>query len=143
MGPYLGLGLLLVAIWLVVAMRKAPTIVEEFPDAGDTGPRAAFRMLMSNKRYVFGVVAQFFNVAAQVCVWTYIIQYVEQAVNGSLELGGYLLQLSLIIFLISRFVMTWVIGKIRATKVLTLWAGSPSRCACSPWCRPTRSGSPP
>src|SRR3954469_25073497 len=123
MGPYIGLGLLLLAIWLVVAMRKAPTIVEEFPDAGDTGPRAALRILLSNKRYVFGVVAQFFNVAAQVCVWTYIIQYVEQAVNGSLELGGYLLQLSLIIFLISRFVMTWVIGKVRATKVLTLLGG--------------------
>ena len=123
MGPYLGLGLLLMAIWLVVAIRKAPTIVEEFPDAGDTGPRAALRVLLSNKRYVFGVVAQFFNVAAQVCVWTYIIQYAEQAVNGSLELGGYLLQVSLIIFLISRFVMTWVIGKVRATKVLTLLGG--------------------
>ncbi len=123
MGPYIGLGLLLVAIWLVVAMRKAPKIVEEFPDAGDTGPRAAFRILISNKRYVFGVVAQFFNVAAQTCTWTYIIQYVEQAVHGSLQLGGYLLQISLIIFLISRFVMTWVIGRVRATKMLTLLGG--------------------
>ncbi len=123
MGPYLGLGLLLLAIWLVVAMRKAPKIVEEFPDAGGTGPRAAFRMLISNKRYMFGVVAQFFNVAAQVCTWTYIIQYVQQALNGSLELGGYLLQVSLIVFLISRFVMTWVIGRVRATKVLTLLGG--------------------
>ena len=118
MGPYLGLGLLLIAIWLVVAIRKAPKIVEEFPDAGDTGAGAAFRVLASNRRYVFGVVAQFFNVAAQVCTWTYLIQYVQQALQGSLELGGYLLQVSLIVFLISRFVMTWVIGRIRATKVL-------------------------
>ena len=66
----------------------------------------------------FGVVAQFFNVAAQVCCWTYILQYVQQALNGSLELGGYLLQVSLIVFMLSRFLMTWVIGKIRATKVL-------------------------
>ncbi len=120
MGPYLGLGLLLIAIWLVVAIRKAPTIVEEFPDAGNTGAGAAFRILRSNKRYVFGVVAQFFNVAAQVCTWTYIIQYVQQALQGSLQLGGYLLQVSLIVFLISRFVMTWVIGKVRATKVLSI-----------------------
>jgi MFS transporter, FHS family, L-fucose permease len=122
MGPYLGLGFLLLAIWLVVAIRKAPKIVEEFPDAGDTGPKAAFRILVSNKRYVFGVVAQFFNVAAQVCTWTYLIQYVQQALNGSLALGGFLLQISLILFLISRFVMTWVIGKIRATKVLSALA---------------------
>src|SRR4029078_12539266 len=80
------------------------------------------KILMSNKRYVFGVVAQFFNVAAQVCTWTYLIQYSQQALNGSLQLGGYLLQVSLIIFLISRFFMTWLIGKIRATKVLTVLA---------------------
>ena len=56
--------------------------------------------------------------AAQVCTWTYLIQYSQQALNGSLQLGGYLLQVSLIVFLISRFIMTWVIGKVRPTKVL-------------------------
>lgn len=119
MGPYLGLGFVLIAIGLVIAIKKSPTIVEEF-ESGDTGDQSAFRILMSNKRYVFGVIAQFFNVAAQVCTWTYLIQYSQQALNGSLQLGGYLLQVSLIVFLISRFIMTWVIGKIRATKVLTV-----------------------
>jgi FHS family L-fucose permease-like MFS transporter len=118
MGPYIGLGLLLLAIWLVIATQKAPKIVEEFPDAGDTGKGAVVRTLWNNKRYRFGVVAQFFNIAAQVCTWTFILQYVQQSINGSLELGGLLLQVSLIIFLLSRFFMTWVIGKIRATKVL-------------------------
>src|SRR4029078_3428736 len=80
------------------------------------------KILMKNKRYVYGVIAQFFNVAAQVCTWTYLIQYSQQALNGSLQLGGYLLQVSLIVFLISRFFMTWLIGKIRATKVLTILA---------------------
>ena len=75
---------------------------------------------MSNKHYVFGVVAQFFNVAAQVCVWTFLIQYSQQALGGSLQLGGFLLQVSLIVFLISRFIMTWVIGRVRATAVLAV-----------------------
>ena len=86
------------------------------------GRPAPLKILLSNKRYVYGVIAQFFNVAAQVCTWTYLIQYSQQALNGSLQLGGYLLQVSLIVFLISRFIMTWVIGKIRATKVLTVLA---------------------
>ena len=47
-------------------------------------------------------------------------QYVEQAMGGSLQLGGYLLQVSLIVFLISRFFMTWLIGRVRATKVLAV-----------------------
>jgi FHS family L-fucose permease-like MFS transporter len=106
MGPYLGLGLLLLAIGIVIATQKAPKIIEEFPDVGDTSMGALVRMLWNNKRYRFGVVAQFFNVAAQVCTRTYLLQYVQQTMNGSLELGGYLLQISLIVFLLSRFLMT-------------------------------------
>lgn len=124
MGPYLGLGMLLLAIWVVIAIQRAPKIIEEFPDAGDTSKGALARMLWNNKRYRFGVVAQFFNVAAQVCTWTFILQYVQQAINGSLELGGYLLQVSLIIFLLSRFLMTWVIGKTSATTPVMLGAAT-------------------
>jgi FHS family L-fucose permease-like MFS transporter len=119
MGPYLGLGFLLIAIGFLIAFRKAPEIVEEYPSA-DLEGQSAFRILLSNKHYVFGVVAQFFNVAAQVCAWTYLIQYSQQALHGSLQLGGFLLQVSLIVFLISRFLMTWVIGRIRATAVMSV-----------------------
>jgi FHS family L-fucose permease-like MFS transporter len=70
----------------------------------------------------FGVVAQFSNVAAQVCAWTFLIPYVEQALGGSLQKGGFYLQISLLIFLASRFLMTWVIGYIRATRVLAVLA---------------------
>ena len=71
---------------------------------------------------MLGVVAQFFNVAAQVCTWTFLIQYVQQALDGSLKLGGYLLQVSLLVFLASRFLMTWIIGKVRATFVMAILA---------------------
>jgi FHS family L-fucose permease-like MFS transporter len=124
MGPYLGLSGLLLLIAAAIASQKAPEIVEEFPDAGprEGGTRALFGVLWRNKRYRFGVVAQFSNVAAQVCTWTYLIVYVEQALGGSLEKGGAYLQASLLIFLASRFLMTWVIGRIRATLVLAALA---------------------
>ena len=124
MGPYIGLAFLLSIIAVAIAMQKAPPIVEEFPDAGthEGGTRELFRVLWRNKRYRFGVVAQFSNVAAQVCTWTFLIVYVEQALGGSLEKGGAFLQASLLVFLVSRFLMTWVIGRIRATKVLAVLA---------------------
>ena len=86
MGPYLGLGFVLIAIGLVIAIKKSPPIVEEFPDADMEG-QSPLKILLSNKRYVFGVIAQFFNVAAQVCTWTYLIQYSQQALDGSLAAG--------------------------------------------------------
>jgi MFS transporter, FHS family, L-fucose permease len=124
MGPYIGLAFLLSLIAVVIALQKAPPVVEEFPDAGphEGGTRGLFAVLWRHKRYRFGVVAQFANVAAQVCTWTFLIQYVEQALGGSLEKGGAFLQASLVVFLVSRFIMTWVIGRIRATKVLAALA---------------------
>jgi FHS family L-fucose permease-like MFS transporter len=122
MGPYIGLAFLLSIIAVAIAMQKAPPIVEEFPDAGphEGGARELFRVLWRTKRYRFGVIAQFSNVAAQVCTWTFLIVYVEQALGGSLEKGGAFLQASLLVFLVSRFLMTWVIGRIRATRVLAV-----------------------
>ena len=78
MGPYLGLGFVLIAIAFVFAFQKSPKIVEEYP-SGDLEGKSPLKILLSNKHYVFGVIAQFFNVAAQVCTWTYLIQYSQQA----------------------------------------------------------------
>jgi MFS transporter, FHS family, L-fucose permease len=124
MGPYIGLAVVLLIIGVAIASQKAPPIVEEFPDAGphEGGTRELFGVLWRNKRYRFGVIAQFSNVAAQVCTWTFLILYVEQALGGSLEKGGFYLQISLLVFLASRFLMTWVIGRIRATVVLATLA---------------------
>ncbi|MEV4511700.1 L-fucose:H+ symporter permease [Dactylosporangium sp. NPDC049525] len=124
MGPYLGLAFLLLVIAVAIAVQKAPPIVEEFPDAGPHtgGTGQLFGVLWRSKRYRFGVIAQFANVAAQVCTWTFLIQYVQQAQGGSLQKGGFYLQVSLLVFLGSRFLMTWVIGRVRATKVLAVLA---------------------
>jgi len=124
MGPYVGLSVVLILIAIAIATQKAPPIVEEFPDAGphEGGTGELFRVLWRNRHYRYGVVAQFMNVAAQVCAWTYVIQYVQQALGGSLQKGGFYLQISLLVFLASRFLMTWVIGRIRATRVLAVLA---------------------
>jgi FHS family L-fucose permease-like MFS transporter len=125
MVPYIGLAILLLLIWVVIALQKAPQMREEFPSASpSTGQGGSIaRQLLGNPRYRFGVIAQFFNVAAQVCTWTFTIQYVQQALGGSLQLGGYVLQISLIIFLFSRFLMTWLMGLVRATLLLAILGG--------------------
>jgi FHS family L-fucose permease-like MFS transporter len=142
MAPYLGLAFVLLLIAVAIASQKAPPIVEEFPDAGphEGGTRALFGVLWRHKRYRYGVVAQFFNVAAQVCAWTYLIQYVQQALGGSLSKGGFYLQLSLLVFLFSRFLMTWVIGRIRATLVLAMLAALAVALCLFAMATPTMAG---
>ncbi|MDN6428982.1 MAG: MFS transporter [Propionibacterium sp.] len=128
-GPYIGLGVLLLLIWIAIAVQKTPPMPTDTPggageaEVDDSTVGEKMRTLWSRIRYRYGVVAQFFNIAAQVCCWTYIIQYVQQTIGGSLQLGAQILQISLLVFLVSRFVMTWVIGHVHPTKVMLVLGG--------------------
>jgi len=126
MVPYIGLAILLLLIWAAIAVQKAPKMEDEFPTASPEagqGGDSMVRRLLGNPRYRFGVIAQFFNVAAQVCTWTFTIQYVQQALGGTLQRGGQVLQVSLIVFLCSRFLMTWLMRYVRATLLLAILGG--------------------
>jgi FHS family L-fucose permease-like MFS transporter len=125
MVPYIGLAVLLLVIWVAIATQKAPAAREEFPSSDSATPRRAevIALLWGNRRYRFGVIAQFFNIAAQVCTWTFMIQYVQQALGGSLQLGGFVLQVSLLVFLGSRFLMTWLMGYFRASALMAVLGG--------------------
>lgn len=124
MNPYLGLAVALVIIWIGLFIKKVPRSHEEVASDshhmhfGDT-----VRRLHHNHHWRYGVLAQFFNVGAQVCTWTYIVLYVAEEVPGGTAVrGAYFLQVSLILFFISRFVMTWLMGYVRATKLLAIMA---------------------
>ncbi|MBM3604891.1 MAG: L-fucose:H+ symporter permease [Alphaproteobacteria bacterium] len=123
MTPYVGFAFVLVAIWIAIALIRMPTRNERTEAAVTPVHFAAtLRRLLANRHYVFGVVAQFFNVAAQTCAWTYTIAYVMGAIDGTEAQGGWYLQASLIVFLISRFVMVGVMGMIRPAALLAVMA---------------------
>lgn len=119
--PYVGMAIFLLLIWLAIAVKKIPPSREKTAASLEEVHFAAtLKRLLSNRHYRFGVIAQFFNVAAQVCVWTFTIQYVQHAIGGSeVNAAGYL-QYSLLVFLVSRFVMTWLMGYIKPTLLLTI-----------------------
>ena len=119
LGPYLGIAAVLLLVWLLILFRKMATPAEQSQEDGEARS-GAFGRLWRNKLYRYGVAAQFFNVAAQVCAWTFTIQYAQDVVGVPTEDSGWYLQASLIVFLISRFVMTYLLGIFRPTKLLFL-----------------------
>ena len=118
LGPYTGIALALLVIWLLIAFRKID-VPDEHSHFGieDRGTGALGR-LWQNRHYRYGVVAQFLNVGAQVCAWTFTIQYAQDVVGVPVASSGWYLQASLIVFLVARFVMTYLLGIIRPTKLL-------------------------
>ena len=121
LGPYLGIAAVLALIWLLIALRGMTTPAERVHE--ETEARGGvFGRLWRNRHYRYGVMAQFFNVAAQVCVWSFTIQYALDVVGVPTEHAGWYLQASLLLFLVSRFVMTWLLGLFRPTLLLFLLA---------------------
>ncbi|HSL22444.1 MAG TPA: L-fucose:H+ symporter permease [Vicinamibacterales bacterium] len=86
--PYVAVAAALVVLWTAIA-------VAEMPPSSDAGPRIdllpTVGRLARNRHYAFGVVAQFFYVAAQICVWTFTIHYISAIVERGD--GGPLLKL--------------------------------------------------
>jgi FHS family L-fucose permease-like MFS transporter len=119
LGPYLGIAAVLVLIWVLIAVQRMETPVERSHDEGETKSGALGR-LWRNRHYRYGVAAQFFNVAAQVCAWSFTIQYARDVVGVSADAAGWYLQASLILFLVARFLMTYLLGKFRPTLLLFL-----------------------
>jgi MFS transporter, FHS family, L-fucose permease len=119
LGPYVGIAMVLVVIWLLIFYRKMPTPAEQSQETGDV-KSGTFTRLWRNRHYRYGVGAQFFNVAAQVSVWTFTILYAQDVVGISPGDSGWYLQASLILFLVARFAMTYLLGIFRPTKLLFL-----------------------
>lgn len=72
--PYVVIGLIVLVMFIIIALVKMPRTEGngEKISAGETLSR-----LWRNVRYRSGVLAQMFYVAAQIMVWTFIIQYAD------------------------------------------------------------------
>lgn len=124
MTPYVGMAFVLMVIWALIYFMRVPKSANKVnvDEVQKIDFVATLGRLLARKQYRWGVVAQFFNVAAQTCTWTFTIQYVQETLGGTEASASDYLQYSLIIFLISRFVMTWLMGFFRPAVLLSILA---------------------
>ena len=124
--PYLGIGLVIVVMFLVIALAKIPR--EDGNSKGISALQSAKKAL-SLPKYKFGVVAQFFYVGAQIMCWTFIIQYGTRIFmnEGMAEKEAEVLSqgyniVAMILFVSSRFIATFFMKYVRPSKLLALFA---------------------
>lgn len=72
---YVIIGLVMVGILLAILFTRMPKAREDNKKLDFIN---TFRRLKKNSNYVWGVIAQFFYVGAQIAVWSFIIRYVMQ-----------------------------------------------------------------
>lgn len=120
MGPYVGVALLLIGIWALIAMTRMPDASD--PDR-NFSLRATVMRLFANRHYIGGVVAQFFYIGAQIGVWSFTIRYVmDELGHTEAEASSYYIA-ALVLFTVSRFVCTWLMNRIRSSTLLASLSG--------------------
>jgi FHS family L-fucose permease-like MFS transporter len=86
---------------------------------------ATFKMLFKNKRYSQGVIAQAFYVGAQIMVWTFIFQYVDN-INASRpgnELTATWYNMTAMsLFLCSRAMSTYLLKYVKPGKLMLIFS---------------------
>lgn len=125
MGPYVGMAVFLMGLWLLIKITKMP----KASDAGsDLNLGSTLRRLIKKPHYVKAVVAQFFYVGAQIGVWSFTIRYVmdELSLNED-DASSYYLA-SLFLFAACRFVFTGLMKFISPVRLLMITASIAAFC---------------
>lgn len=119
MGTYVMIALLLVTLWIIIYYVKMPVASD---DTQDFNVIPKVKRLLKNKNYLMGIVAQFFYCGAQIGVWSFTIRYVMQEFNlNEQEASNYYLA-SIVLFMVSRFICTWLMLFFQPKKLLVILA---------------------
>jgi FHS family L-fucose permease-like MFS transporter len=115
--PYVILGLVVLTIFIIIALKKMPQTSSE-----DKQDRAIVTVgrLWNNKVYREGVIAQIFYVAAQIMVWTFIIQYADNLGISKATAQNYNI-VAMSMFLCSRFISTFLMKYVNSRMLLTFF----------------------
>jgi len=116
--PYVALGLVVIVIFIIIAFYKFDQIklVEK-----EMSFKESLKTLFKNKRYVEGVIAQVFYVAAQIMCWTFIIHYAKN-IGIPYEKAQLYNMIAMGIFITSRFISTFLMKFINPGKLLLYFA---------------------
>lgn len=116
--PYVILGLVISVVFVLFLVNKMPQAKAEgeMPNIGET-----FKVLVKNKKYVLGVLAQIFHTGCLIMCWTYIYQYAE-AIGIDSVTAGYYQMAAFVLFTIGRAIGTYLLRFISSGKLLMYFA---------------------
>ncbi|MBR1932975.1 MAG: L-fucose:H+ symporter permease [Prevotella sp.] len=128
--PYVAIGLVVLAVFIIIALTKMPkTQSEEQKAMGQTHTaKLTLHNLWHNTIYREGVLTQMFYVAAQIMVWTFIIQYADNlGINKATAQTYNIVAMSL--FLCSRFLSTFLMKYVNTRRLLTIFGCGAALCS--------------
>jgi FHS family L-fucose permease-like MFS transporter len=128
--PYVALGIVVLVMFVIIALLvRVPTVNSQQPAVKSQEPIVnTLKRLWRNRVYREGVVAQVFYVAAQIMVWTFIIQYADNLGISKATAQNYNIA-AMCLFLSGRFLSTWLMKYADGRRLLTLFGVCAALCS--------------
>ena len=133
--PYVALGLVVLCILVVIALTKMPKVTseEKSSEEKENSVKQSLSNLWKNSIYREGVFTQMCYVAAQIMVWTFIIQYADHlGINKATAQVYNIIAMSL--NLVGRFLGTYIMKFVNTRRLLTLFGIGASVCTMGAIC---------
>ncbi|TWX66859.1 L-fucose:H+ symporter permease [Colwellia demingiae] len=121
-GPYVAIAIVVTLLFVLFLFSKLPNTMSHDHPLTKKELKETFKRLFQNKQYLEGVVAQAFYVGAQIMCWTFIIHYGMTVVGLTAAQAQNYNIIAMAIFLLNRFICTFILSYIRPGKMLMLLA---------------------
>lgn len=120
-GTYMLIGFGLLVLLVVIALVR---MSGDRDRSASSGVAECFRRLWGIRRYRYGVVAQFFYVGVQTCVWSFNIRLAMHELGLAEKSASTVFLLSILGFTFFRFVFTWLMKYIAPVRLLAAASAS-------------------
>jgi FHS family L-fucose permease-like MFS transporter len=127
--PYLIIAGIFLAVAVMIYLAHLPEIGDQNAESRPKSTGRELREILGYGHLVKGVVAQFFYVGAQVGVASFVIRFAQHSMPGIPQKAAALyLKLHLLGFMIGRFSGAYLMKRIAAPKLLSLFAFCTALC---------------
>lgn len=115
-GVYILIGAVLLVLLAGILFVRMP----DGSDSHSSNLKSTFRALFRNRRWRYGVVAQFFYVGVQTGVWSFTIRLAMDRLGVKEADASTVFLWSIIAFTLFRFLFTWLMGYIKPVRLLAV-----------------------
>jgi len=129
--PYVAIGLVVLVMFVIIALTKMPSLKGE--QVANVSARTTLSRLWHNRIYRNGVFAQVLYVAAQIMVWTFIIQYADHLGIDKATAQRYNI-LAMSLSLTGRFLGTYIMKYINQRRLLAIFGVGATICTIGAIC---------
>ncbi|MDE6514218.1 MAG: L-fucose:H+ symporter permease [Muribaculaceae bacterium] len=117
-GTYFLIGCVLIVLTVIIAFTAMNG--ERDTSTATLSVRSLMGILWRNKRYRYGIVAQFFYVGAQTCVWSFTIRLVMEELTVREAAASDYFMMAIVLFTLCRFLFTLLMKYYSPAKLLTI-----------------------